>query len=84
MAEEKGTKLKAPIKLRFEKYWQRDDGMWLVEAESPDDGKIKTLPIDIDTLKIESDIKTRDNYHIIFHHIAYSCDSVQVSAMILF
>lgn len=75
MAEEKGTKLKAPIKLRFEKYWQRDDGMWLVEAESPDDGKIKTLPIDIDTLKIESDIKTRDNYHAVL--IAKNYDGVK-------
>lgn len=75
MAEEKGTKLKAPIKLRFEKYWQRDDGMWLAEAESPDDGKIKTLPIDIDTLKIESDIKTRDNYHAVL--IAKNYDGVK-------
>ncbi|MDY4494853.1 MAG: PHP domain-containing protein [Erysipelotrichaceae bacterium] len=75
MAEEKGTKLKAPIKLRFEKYWQRDDGMWIAEAESPDDGKIKTLPIDIDTLKIESDIKTRDNYHAVL--IAKNYDGVK-------
>ena len=75
MAEEKGTKLKAPIKLRFEKYWQRDDGMWLAEAESPDDGKIKALPIDIDTLKIESDIKTRDNYHAVL--IAKNYDGVK-------
>lgn len=75
MAEKQETKSKVPIKLRFEKYWQRDDGMWLAEAESLDDGKIKTLPIDIGTLKIENDIKTRDNYHAVL--IAKNYDGVK-------
>lgn len=51
------------IRVQFESYWQRDDGMWLAEVEYPEGQKI--IPIDIYTLNIESNIKTRDNYHVV-------------------
>lgn len=75
MAESKGKKPKTPTKLRFEKYWQREDGVWLAEVESATDGKTKVLPFDIDSLKIESDVKTRDNYHAVL--IAKNYDGVK-------
>lgn len=75
MAEEKGANLRTPIKLRFEKYWQRDDGMWLAETKLPNENETKILPIDIDTLKFEGYVKNRDNYHIIL--IAKNYDGVK-------
>lgn len=53
------------FKVTFKKYWQRDDGMWLAEVETPKDFYGKTLPIDINTLKKEEIIKTKDNYHCV-------------------
>lgn len=53
------------IKIRFRKYWEREDGMWLAivdDENSQHNGK--TLPIDIDTLKKEY-AKSKDNYHCV-------------------
>lgn len=53
------------IKVRFRKYWEKEDGMWLATVDdetSQHNGK--TLPIDIGTLKKEY-VKTRDNYHCV-------------------
>lgn len=53
------------FKIRFRKYWKREDGMWLAtvdDTNSQHNGK--TLPIDIDSLKKEY-VKTRDNYHCV-------------------
>ena len=63
------------IKIRFRKFWQREDGMWLAIVEdenSPHNGKV--IPIDIDTITKDYD-KNRDNYHCIL--IAKNYDGVK-------
>lgn len=73
IAEEKGMKLKNPIRLRFEKYWQAEDGKWL--AESVDEAtKGKVCWIDETTIKDEGYKQNRDNYHIVL--IAKNYDGV--------
>jgi len=61
-------------RVKFEKYWQNNNGEWLAEIKSQDD-TVKTIPIDIDTLKIEGYVKNRDNYHAIL--IAKNYDGVK-------
>lgn len=69
-----GVKERNP-RVRFRRYWQREDGMWLAEVDdekSQHNGKI--LPIDKSSIKKEY-TKTRDNYHCVL--IAKNYDGVK-------
>ena len=76
LTEDNGSRhIYSANKLRFEKYWQREDGLWFAKVGFPNDKKTENLPIDINALKVESEIKTRDNYHAVL--IAKNYDGVK-------
>ena len=62
---------KKDVSVTFEKYWQREDGMWLAERM---DGKTTAIDPDTIIIKEEKVIKTRDNYHCVL--IAKNLDGV--------
>lgn len=52
---------KKDVRISFENYYKREDGMYLAKCIDDD----KTYPIDPESIREEKVVKTRDNYHCV-------------------